>query len=644
MPKHLTESVNGTISAIHSITGELAHTTGSSTFASGATLSAVAGAGIELPYLENVSGNTTFYICNDLEADITTIASTATTLVIADAQTLSANATFPSTLSVIILNGGSIDGAHTLTINGPFEAGLYEVFGSSLTVTFGPGVCTEVYPEWWGENTTPGTTDMTAEVQAAINTQFPVKLGVSRYYITDTLTFPNISGLTIDYGGIFSGSGNAEISSVLDGSVIRGTVLVTPATFAKPLFYAYGSRNLHFRDFAVVGPGKGDVGSIAFHFNHLNRHWKIESVNLWDWETGIQCSDSAVGAQGNDSECMFDNVCFGNITYCTRMYNSQAYNWHFYGCTFGETTDYTCKVEDAGGGYYGNRIRIHGGFVGSAVKIFDVTSAYGMVYVSGAHFESGAVGTDPPVIFDAGIGGSTAPVSCVLVGNEFNYEACLSTTTVPFIQSNSAGPIIMVGNKIAHPNPIINVQQTVTLTGNFWHWEPRIYRSDAPYVHPPVIQQGEQYLYYNGIAGDNVLRVPLYIGYSYAGRTTTYGTAVPTTGSFKQGSLHWKTDVVAGGSAGWVCTANGTYSAATDATGDTDGSTAVITGMTDTTDFHVGEYVTVSAGFVSVTLGYRILEKTATTITLDSNSIGASNNVTVATPDPVWKAMANIAA
>lgn len=37
------------------------------------------------------------------------------------------------------------------------------------TVTFGAGSIKEVHPEWWGPNTTPGTTDMTAEIQAAIN-------------------------------------------------------------------------------------------------------------------------------------------------------------------------------------------------------------------------------------------------------------------------------------------------------------------------------------------------------------------------------------------------------------------------------------------------------------------------------------------
>lgn len=80
-------------------------------------------------------------------------------------------------------------------------------------------------------------------------------------------------------------------------------------------------------------------------------------------------------------------------------------------------------------------------------------------------------------------------------------------------------------------------------------------------------------------------------------------------------------------------TANGMYllpSIATDATGDTDGSTAVITGMTDTSDFFVGETVEVSAGFAT-TGPYTIVSKTATTMTISVNSNAAVNNITVHT-------------
>lgn len=63
----------------------------------------------------------------------------------------------------------------TLTINGPLEAGIYQIFSCSGTgkVVFGTDVIQEAYPEWWGNNTAPGTTDMTAAIQAAV-TAYPV--------------------------------------------------------------------------------------------------------------------------------------------------------------------------------------------------------------------------------------------------------------------------------------------------------------------------------------------------------------------------------------------------------------------------------------------------------------------------------------
>jgi hypothetical protein len=118
--------------------------------------------------------------------------------------------------------------------------------------------------------------------------------------------------------------------------------------------------------------------------------------------------------------------------------------------------------------------------------------------------------------------------------------------------------------------------------------------------------------------------------------TITTG-ALPTIGTFLAGDVVIN-DIAGGNSeiSRWICKTSGTFSSATDPTGDTDGSTAVITGMDDTSDFYVGEYVTVSAGLPSATTPYRILEKTDTTITLDTDSDSAQVNVTVATPAPVF--------
>jgi hypothetical protein len=137
----------------------------------------------------------------------------------------------------------------------------------------------------------------------------------------------------------------------------------------------------------------------------------------------------------------------------------------------------------------------------------------------------------------------------------------------------------------------------------------------------------------------------VYSGYEdvFPGARLIDGTT-PTTGTFELGAVLWDKTAAASTQAGLVCSASGTFSAATDATGDTDGSTATITGMADTSDFSVGDYVTVTAGFgTNSPLGetiFKILDVQSTTITLDTASDSAQSNVTVATPDPVFEPLA----
>jgi hypothetical protein len=100
-----------------------------------------------------------WYFCEryaSINAAVAAIASTVATLVVSTAQTLTASLTIPSTLSLIILKGGSIIKAsnYTLTINGPFQAGPYAVFSgfSAGNITFGSGSITELLSVWDGNS------------------------------------------------------------------------------------------------------------------------------------------------------------------------------------------------------------------------------------------------------------------------------------------------------------------------------------------------------------------------------------------------------------------------------------------------------------------------------------------------------------
>ena len=90
---------------------------------------------------------------------------------------------------------------------------------------------------------------------------------------------------------------------------------------------------------------------------------------------------------------------------------------------------------------------------------------------------------------------------------------------------------------------------------------------------------------------------------------------------------------------GWMCTAAGTFGSATDSTGVTAIGSHVITGVTDTADFNVGDWVTVDKGILYHPGPFEILAKTASTITVNSAGDSVETNVTIATSDPVFEAM-----
>lgn len=108
----------------------------------------------------------------DFDAAITAISTTATTLYVDIASTMSANVTVPVTCKVVMQKGGSINqSTYSLTFNGPFECGPYQAFTGTGTVSFG-NIVHEILPEWMGD--VDGTSDdvqINAAITAATNNQ-----------------------------------------------------------------------------------------------------------------------------------------------------------------------------------------------------------------------------------------------------------------------------------------------------------------------------------------------------------------------------------------------------------------------------------------------------------------------------------------
>jgi len=120
-----------------------------------------------------------------LEAADTAAAAAGKQLIVSSNWTLTANTVL--TASVKVLPGGSFTKAstYTLTINGPFESGLYQVFSGfdAGDVTFGGGAVEKIPTSWFATNTTPGTTDMSTAFHSAVHAATD----------GDTISFPNES-------------------------------------------------------------------------------------------------------------------------------------------------------------------------------------------------------------------------------------------------------------------------------------------------------------------------------------------------------------------------------------------------------------------------------------------------------------------
>jgi hypothetical protein len=138
-----------------------------------------------------VKGPLVKYLSNysSFASAISKIGSTAISLIIDTPASVTDDITVPTTLQITITKGGyfSIDSGKTLTINGPFEAGLYQVFSGSGSVT---GLKYS-FPEWWGAKDDSGTTDNTTAINAALSCGGVIELKApsSGYYkTTDALT------------------------------------------------------------------------------------------------------------------------------------------------------------------------------------------------------------------------------------------------------------------------------------------------------------------------------------------------------------------------------------------------------------------------------------------------------------------------
>lgn len=373
----------------------------------------------------------------DLAAAITDISTTETLLVIDEDVTMDEHVTIPSTLTLRFISGKVISGPYTLTVNGPIEAGNYQIFGTDTFVKLGDAV-DNASIRWFGA-TGDGSTDDTTAIQNAINAvswganKLSASAGIYQY---STLYFHYDAGDNPNYktpSGVLS-----RTSLVIDGagamhdSTFRyatytstssldlpGTVFRSTATTANGLEIGVGvphvdradAGNIKLRNIAFLGETTGRIVNVAYAQVgfvmedclvgmkadvatvgvHINNAWGSMLRNVWvrsqtdndDVETGA----ASIGLQIDVyDEGVVDYLAGGNfylntvsVANCKTGYDFVANNVTMINCQ-----DSRCDI-----GFY-----IHGVNVAlidnhyseySYSSIMNVTNAYGLT-VSGGVF------------------------------------------------------------------------------------------------------------------------------------------------------------------------------------------------------------------------------------------------------------------
>ena len=195
------------------------------------------------------------------------------TFVVSDVEAIDANTVIDPNWSVVVNNGGSfaISSGKTLSMNGPFSAGLYQAFSGDGTVTFGAGSVTDVPPQWWGAagdnetNSTAAINKMVASVATCASRVLNVKFPPGIYIVDSSI---DITGVwTGAYA--FKGSGriNTEINASSAAGAIDSVIQVNSSGTALNIPFSIS-------DIKIAGSNKAAYGLDLTDVSHTN----VESV------------------------------------------------------------------------------------------------------------------------------------------------------------------------------------------------------------------------------------------------------------------------------------------------------------------------------------------------------------------------------
>jgi predicted enzyme related to lactoylglutathione lyase len=220
-------------------------------------------------------------------------------VLVGDSQTLSANLTVPSNVTLKITLGGMITKAstYTLTINGPIDAGVYKIFSGfadgNISITAQPFA----YPEWTGCLGDDATNDTTALqiIVSAIEGYSKLLVPQKTYRFTGTIT---VSG-SLEVEGLGPNSKFNHYAATGDGFSV--------ATLAKVIF-----RNLN-----LINTNDTKTSGAAIRFVGVGVDQVVAPVVS-------HCTFGDRTGNGNHTDIWVESAGAFNIHHC-EMLNSAGY-------------------------------------------------------------------------------------------------------------------------------------------------------------------------------------------------------------------------------------------------------------------------------------------------------------------------------
>lgn len=221
---------------------------------------------LDLAYISGVGPSPDTYIvgispgCSTLSTAIATISTTPATLVVPAGTYVADGLTIPATCTFKPQKGANctISATTTFTINGPIEAGPYQIFictGTGKVVYAG-----KKYPEWWGAKADSGTTNCSAAIAAAVTNGGEVVFTAANggyYDLRSCVTVPANTKLMGDGGAIIQWTPATGISmftcagygpsNYVDNIIIEGLRFIATTVIQDLcVFSGFGFSNIKF--------------------------------------------------------------------------------------------------------------------------------------------------------------------------------------------------------------------------------------------------------------------------------------------------------------------------------------------------------------------------------------------------------------